>query len=144
MHYLLVSGCSEACSRRRMKANSSKSTYNIIHNKKEIISLHRQHFTGGYSPGICSNSLGFLNMVEVIQGDLLFHRCLYKVIYASRIHRKSSGLFKYRVYDVCTQFDGGDQRSGLDLHHVDVNSNQHITAGLKAGLEGSRLKLAPG
>lgn len=116
MHYLLVSGCSEGCSRRRMKANSSKSTYNILCNKKEIISQHLQHFTGGYPPGISSDPPDFyrtyLNAVEVVQGDLLFHWCLYKVIYASWIYRKSSGLFKCRVYDVCTQFEGGDQRSG--------------------------------
>lgn len=148
MHYLLVSGCSEGCSRRQMKANSSKSTYNIILcNKKEIISQHLQHFTGGYPPGISSDPPGFyrtyLNAVEVVQGDLLFHWCLYKVIYASWIHRKSSGLFKCRCM-MCVHSLMVEIRGVAPVAGVDVNPKQHTAAGLKAGLEGSRLKLGPG
>lgn len=48
------------------------------------------------------------------------------------------------VFMMCVHSLMVEIRGAALIADVDVNLNQHITAGLKAGLEGSRLKLAPG
>lgn len=52
--------------------------------------------------------------------------------------------FSNTVFMMCVHSLMVEIRGVALIADVDVNSNQHITAGLKAGLEGSRLKLAPG
>lgn len=146
MHCLLVSGCSEARSRRWMKANSSKSTYIILWKKKKLFfekmfywrvsSWDLQQTSGLYRP--------YLNVVEAVQGDLLSHRCLYKVIYNASESTTAALDFSNAVFMMCVHSLMVEIRGVGPITSVDVNPNQHTAAGLKAGLEGSRLNLDPG